>query len=262
LSVDPVTGIISGSATTSGSSLVKLTVTDGSFTTRATLQLIFTNDRALPVITSSSTAFLYLGQFFSYTITVAPACDPADVRTFAYLGTDGVLNGALPMGLAFDAQTRTISGIYMGESPESSAGQTDASSEDPLIGGDGAILPEPDRTIRPPFIATCQPFATHRSMDQPFATNGGTGTVPLNFFFGGPITDPATDIASFSATLNGAFAPDGLTTTVYFQYSTTSSYGSTTPVQTQTGNDFQTASADISSLTANTLYHYRMVAHN
>ena len=48
LSLDPVTGIISGRATTSGSSLVKLIVTDGSFTTTATLQLTLTNDRALP----------------------------------------------------------------------------------------------------------------------------------------------------------------------------------------------------------------------
>jgi len=243
---------------------VTLTVTDGSFTTTATLQLIFTNNRALPVIISSSSAFLYPGQLFSYTITVPAACDPADVPTFAYLGTDGVLNGALPSGLTFDAQTGTISGIYMGERPGDSAGQSDTSSADPLIDGDGVILPEPDRTIRPPLIAICQPFAQRGGSDSSVGTGNdtGTGTVPLNFFFGGPITDPATDIASFSATLNGAFAPDGLITTVYFQYGTTSSYGSTTPVQTQTGNDFQTVSANISSLSANTIYHFRMVAHN
>jgi hypothetical protein len=260
LSVDPVTGIISGSATTSGSSLVKLTVTDGSSTTTATLQLTFTNDRVLPVITSSTTAFLYRDQSFSYTITVPPTCDPAGVSTFDLLG-------ALPMGLTFDAQTGAISGIYMGESPRGSAAESDTSSEDPLIGGDGVI--SPDRTIRPPFIAICQPFATHRGgggssvgTGADIVTGGETGTVPLNFFFGGPITDPATDFASFSATLNGAFAPDGLTTTVYFEYGTTTSYGSTTPVQTQTGNNFQTVSANISSLIASHLYHFRMVAHN
>jgi hypothetical protein len=261
LSVDPVTGIISGIVATSGSSLVTLTVTDGSFTTTATLQLIFTNDRVLPVITSSSTAFLYRGQSFSYTITVPPACDPAGVTTFALLGMNGVLNGTLPPGLTFDAQTGTISGIYMGESAEGSAGQSDASGVDPLIGGDDVI--SPDRTIRPRLVGICQPFATNGGgMDQPFVTNGGTGTVPLNFFFGGPITDLATDVASFSATLNGAFAPDGLPTTVYFQYGMTTTYGSITPVQTLTGNNFQTVSANISSLSANTIYHFRMVAHN
>ena len=157
LSLDPVTGIISGSATTSGSSLVTLTVTDGSFTTTATLQLTFTNDRALPVITSSSTAFLYRNQFFSYRIRVPRACDPGDVPTFAYLGTDGVLNGALPPGLTFNAQTHTISGIYMGGSAEGSAGQSDTSGVVPLIGGDG--IDSPDRTIRPPQVAICQPLA-------------------------------------------------------------------------------------------------------
>jgi hypothetical protein len=250
LSVDPVTGIISGRPATSGSSLVTLTVTDGSFSTTATLQLTFTNDRALPVITSSSTAFLYHGQSFSYTITVPAACDPADVPTFDLLG-------ALPMGLTFDAQTGTISGMYMG----GSADQSDTSAVS-LIGGDS--VDSPDRTIRPPFIALCQPFATHSGGgDSSVGGNDtGGGTVPLNFFFGGPITDPATDVASFSATLNGAFAPDGLTTTVYFQYGTTSGYGSATPVQTQTGNNFQTLSVNISSLSANTIYHFRMVAHN
>ena len=151
----------------------------------------------------------------------------------------------------------------MGESAGGSAGQSDTSGTVSLIGGDG--MDSPDRTIRPRFIAICQPFATRIGGGSSSVGTGndtGTGTVPLNFFFGGPITDPATDVASFSATLNGAFAPDGLTTTVYFEYGTTTNYGSTTPVQTQTGNDFQTLSANISSLSANTIYHFRMVAHN
>ena len=47
------------------------------------------------------------------------------------------------------------------------------------------------------------------------------------------ITNPATLIASFSATLNGSVDPHGLTTTVYFQYGTTTSYGSTTALPDQ-----------------------------
>src|SRR5439155_3697235 len=50
------------------------------------------------------------------------------------------------------------------------------------------------------------------------------------------ITNPATLIASFSATLNGSVDPHGLTTTVYFQYGTTTSYGLTTATQSKTGN--------------------------
>jgi len=257
LSADPVTGIISGSPTTSGSSLVKLTVTDGSFTTTATLQLTFTNDRVLPVITSSSTAFLYHGQSFSYTITVPPTCDPAGVSTFD-------LRGMLPPGLTFNAQTGTISGIYMGESAEGSSGQSDTSDVDPLIGGDGVILP--DRTIRPPLIV-CQPFATHRGGSSvgtgaDIVTGGETGTIPLNFFFGGPTTNPATQVASFSATLNGSLQLDGVTTSVYFQYGPTTNYGLSTTPQNHSGNAYQNINANVSNLTANAVYHFRIVAHN
>ena len=76
------------------------------------------------------------------------------------------------------------------------------------------------------------------------------------------ITNPATLIASFSATLNGSVDPHGLTTTVYFQYGTTTSYGSTTLSQIKTGNTYQSISANISGLTASTTYHFRIVATN
>ena len=76
------------------------------------------------------------------------------------------------------------------------------------------------------------------------------------------ITNPATLIASFSATLNGLVNPHGLTTTVYFQYGPTTSYGSTTSAQTKSGNTYQSVSANISGLAASTTYHFRIVAVN
>jgi len=76
------------------------------------------------------------------------------------------------------------------------------------------------------------------------------------------ITNPATLIASFSATLNGSVDPHGLTTTVYFQYGTTTSYGLTTATQSKTGNTYQNVAANISSLSASTTYHFRIVATN
>jgi hypothetical protein len=75
-------------------------------------------------------------------------------------------------------------------------------------------------------------------------------------------TNPATNIASFSATLNGSLNPRGSTTTVYFQYGLTTSYGSNTAMQTQTGNTVRAISANISGLSASTTYHFRIVAHN
>jgi N-acetylneuraminic acid mutarotase len=78
----------------------------------------------------------------------------------------------------------------------------------------------------------------------------------------GATTNPANNVASNSATLNGTVNPHGLTTTVYFQYGTTISYGSRTPNQTATGNTTRSVTANISGLTASTTYHFRIVAHN
>jgi len=75
-------------------------------------------------------------------------------------------------------------------------------------------------------------------------------------------TNPATFVASFSAKLNASLNPHGLATTFHFQYGTTTSYGLTTAPQTQSGNTVRTVSAGISSLTAHTTYHFRIVATN
>ncbi len=76
------------------------------------------------------------------------------------------------------------------------------------------------------------------------------------------ITNPATNVASFSATLNGSLNPRGSTTTVYFQYGATTSYGSATAMQTQTGTTVRPISANISGLLASHVYHFRIVAHD
>jgi len=75
-------------------------------------------------------------------------------------------------------------------------------------------------------------------------------------------TNPATFVASFSAKVNASLNPHGLATTFHFQYGTTTSYGLTTAPQTQSGNTVRTVSAGISSLTAHTTYHFRIVASN
>ena len=88
-----------------------------------------------------------------------------------------------------------------------------------------------------------------------------TPTPPLT---GPPVvtTNPATFIASFSAMLDGSLDPHGLTTTFHFQYGRTTSYGLTTAPHTQTGNTTRNVSANIGSLTASTIYHFRIVASN
>jgi ribonuclease HI len=98
--------------------------------------------------------------------------------------------------------------------------------------------------------------------------HAGTGTVTSVVCGGmGPqhavvTTNPATNLTTSSAKLNGSLQPHGLTTTVYFQWGTTTSYGHTTATQTKTGNTSLPITANISALTTHHTYHYRIVATN
>jgi photosystem II stability/assembly factor-like uncharacterized protein len=72
----------------------------------------------------------------------------------------------------------------------------------------------------------------------------------------------ASSVTETAATLNGSVNPNGFSTTVYFEWGTTTGYGNIT---TQTGigttpqSDFQ---ASLSGLSSFTTYHYRMDAVN
>jgi hypothetical protein len=96
---------------------------------------------------------------------------------------------------------------------------------------------------------------TRYGSDRTFTTLSPTGA-PV------AITNPATNVASSSATLNGSVDPHGLSTTVHFQYGTTTNYGHTTANQTKTGNAYQNVTANISGLSASTTYHFRIVPTN
>ena len=104
------------------------------------------------------------------------------------------------------------------------------------------------------IVATTSTATTYGS-DRTFTTLSTTGAPVVT-------TNPATYIASFSATLNGTVDPHALTTSVHFQYGPTTSYGFTTAPQSHSGNTYLNVSANISSLTASTTYHFRVVASN
>jgi hypothetical protein len=91
--------------------------------------------------------------------------------------------------------------------------------------------------------------------DKSFSTLTATGAPVVT-------TSSATNLTSSSATLNGSLDPHGLTTTVNFQYGTTTSYGHTTAMQSQSGNTYRNIAANISGLTTHTTYHFRMMATN
>jgi hypothetical protein len=147
LTLDAVTGLISGTPTTEGSTAVSLTAVDGALSTTSQLQLTFTSNTALPVIVSSSSASLSPGQAFSYTISAPATVGPDDVTTFTLIGT-------LPMGLVFDSNTGTISGTFT----TSLLRALKFPNKPDLSGG---------------IVSNVQLFATN---------SHGTSTIPLNFF--------------------------------------------------------------------------------
>jgi hypothetical protein len=76
-------------------------------------------------------------------------------------------------------------------------------------------------------------------------------------------TDSASSIAVVTATLHGHVTPNGLSTSWWFEYGTSTAYGSKTSSHSAgSGTSAQTVSAGITKLKAGTTYHFRVVAQN
>lgn len=74
-------------------------------------------------------------------------------------------------------------------------------------------------------------------------------------------TAPVLNISSTSGTLTGSLNPGGLSATWYFQYGTSTSYGSKTTTQSLgSGHSTVAVNAPISGLSPGATYHYRLVA--
>jgi hypothetical protein len=74
-------------------------------------------------------------------------------------------------------------------------------------------------------------------------------------------TGNATSISPTSATLNGTVNPEGQSTTYYFEYGTTTSYGSRTQAASAgSGTADVKVTPSAGPLTPSTTYHYRLVA--
>ena len=76
-------------------------------------------------------------------------------------------------------------------------------------------------------------------------------------------TGDASSVTPTTATLHGAVSPNGLSTTRWFEYGTSTRYGSkTASTSAGSGTTASSVSAGIKSLKAATTYHYRLVAQN
>ena len=89
----------------------------------------------------------------------------------------------------------------------------------------------------------------------------------LSESFGAPTakTESATNVTATKAKLNGLVGPNGEETTYDFEYGTTTAYGTTAPIPAKSLESETAANAvsqEISGLSANTTYHYRISATN
>jgi hypothetical protein len=90
--------------------------------------------------------------------------------------------------------------------------------------------------------------------------------VPATAVAAGPpsaTTGAASSITQTSATVSGTVDPQGTATTYRFEYGTSASYGlQTADVDAGSGTGAVHASANLTGLTSDTTYHYRLVATN
>ena len=76
-------------------------------------------------------------------------------------------------------------------------------------------------------------------------------------------TGPAEQVTTSSARVSGTVNPGGAATTYHFEYGTTTAYGlSSKPRDAGAGSEPVTVHATLTDLTADTEYHYRVVAEN
>src|SRR3954451_20841034 len=77
----------------------------------------------------------------------------------------------------------------------------------------------------------------------------------------GATTGPVSSVGSTSATVNGTVDPNGQATTWYFEYGTSTTYGSRTASSSAgSGQSALDVSAALGGLNPGTSYHYRVVA--
>src|SRR3954471_7000344 len=134
-----------------------------------------------------------------------------------------------------------VAGRRPGRSPRSSSGSVWAA--------DGAGIRQ--------IVGECRVDSDVRILAVVVATIAAAATAPA------VITGPAEGLTTSSARLSATVNPGGAATTYHFEYGTTAAYGLATTVRDAgTGDAPVTVHATLAGLTADTDYHYRIVAEN
>ena len=178
---------------------------------------------------------------------------PPDAATGSASGittTSATLNGTVdPNGrdttFYFELGTSTSYGTKTATHDAGSA--TSPQAESAGVGG-----LKPGTTYHFRIVATSD-AGTATGKDATFVTSGAPAAV----------TDDATSVAPTGATLNGGVNPNGLSTSWWFEYGTSTVYGSRTSTHNAgSGTSGVSVSAAIKGLKVATTYHFRLVAQN
>ena len=240
--------VINGNYTIGSSGIASLTIKggNGTTTTRGTLSL---EDGAINTLyinsTSAGATALTLGQS-----TAAPSVLDMDVGDNS--ADSIVLGNGLKVSVAGTAGVLVnLNGI----------GEISTSGTYTLLNAEATTLTAADFSL----ASTTGNFdgltvgleVTSGSLLQVTLTGNAVPPVPS------ASTLAATNVTYSGAILNGSVNPNGFDTQVYFQYGTTTSYGSTTATQdVGSGNSAGAVTANLSGLSAGTLYHYCLTAIN
>lgn len=192
-------------------------------------------------VTSSSPYTSVTGQW-----TVPSVTGPNGSYSAAWVGIDGFTNGSL-------IQTGTEQN-YANNSGQYSAWWT--SSAQGLV----------EQTITGGCTSTTAGTAAAQGRNSQHGGSGGGGGGSGGGGGGsGPTvtTDSATSVNSSSAILNGSVNPNGVATTYWFEYGTSTSYGSSTAhVSVGSVTTTVSVSATVGNLSPGTAYDFRLVAQN
>jgi uncharacterized protein YkwD len=106
-------------------------------------------------------------------------------------------------------------------------------------------------------IVAANVSGTTNGLDEVFTTTASTANAPII------TTNPATDVTAATATLNGSVNPNGLNTSVWFQFGLTTAYSSrATAISAGDGTAVLYATCPLAGLQPDTTYHFRMSGSN
>ena len=263
--VGPTGALINGTVNPGGKSTTAFFEygTDPSNLTKTASSSVGSGTADVPV--SATLSGLTPGTTYTYLVEATNADGSAKgvAGTFTTLSAPGVVTGSASgigatsatLNGSVDANGRATSWYfeygtstrYGSKTSTKSASGTNAASVSAAVSGLQA-----GRTYHFRLVASSDGGTTNGA-DATFTTSGAPSVS----------TGAASSIAPTTAKLNGTVTPNGLSTNWYFEYGTSTSYGTRTATKSAgSGGSPQSESASLTNLKLATVYHYRLVASN